>query len=203
MKKITNRAWFFSDDDRKFPARVYVMADQDNNRIQNIYLKQGNKIALEPNEVFKFYVEKTKKATLEFLLSWDFLPNSTALMLVNEKAKKVVLEVAGEDCQLVPALITMYDGVVIDNYSVVNITTCRKLLNEEESILWPGETQYFWRKYKECYYDKDCLGESNLAISEDTMVFLCSEKFRRAVLDAGLRGLEFNKSRAGIHFFLD
>ena len=179
------------------------MSDHKNNRVEDIDLKLGKRIELEPREVFKFYVEKTKKATLEFLLSWDFLPNSAGVMLVNEKAKKIVLEVAGKDCQIIPALITMYDSSIIDNYSVVNITTRKKLLNEEKSVLLPKEEQEVWQKYKAIYYNRDCLSDSNLARSDNTVTFLCSEKFRQAVLQAGLKGLDFDESRAGMHFFLD
>lgn len=201
MSRIENRAWFF-DRPHNYPVRVYVMFDRKDSRIQDEHLWSGKKIEIQSNDVLKFYVEKTKKATLDFLLSWDFLPNSADVMLVNEKAKKVVLDVAGNDCQIIPALITMYDGTVIDNYSVVNITTRKQLLNKEKSILYPEEERESWRKYQTLYYNKNCLGDSNFARSEDNVIFLCSEKFRQAVLSADLKGLSFNESR-GPNYFLD
>lgn len=199
---IENRAWFLHDD-HKFPVRVYVMSDQEHNSLCNSDLKMGKILEISKDTIFRFNVEKTKKATLDFLLSWDFLPNSTGAMLVNEKASKILHEIAEGEFQAIPTIITMYDGVIINNYHIINITTKKKLINEQESVLLPEEQQRSWSRYKTCYYNKDCLGNSNLARADHSTIYMCSEKFRQAVLKAKLKGLAFDESYAGEDFFID
>lgn len=204
MVEYKNRAWFLKDDE-KFSKRVYVMYDQENNGEYNDYFKfkSGIKLDSSPTEPLIFNVEKTPKATLEYLLEWDFLPNSTAIFLANEQALRVLEEIASGEFQAIPTKIVMYDGAVIDDYKLINIINRKKVLNEEKSILLPEEERREWSKYKTYFYDKNSIANDDLIIDYYTFLFLGSERLRQAVVKRKLRGMSFDESYAGIHFFLD
>jgi len=203
-KAEENRAWFLHDDN-KFSMRVYVMYDQKNNGKFNDYtdFKMGWKVEKLPTEPLIFNVERTAKATLEYLLSWDFLPNSTNILLANKKALEVLEEVAHCEFQALPTKIVMYDATVINDYHLINVLVDGKFLNEEKSIMLPEEEREVWQEYKKCYYDKNCLGDKNLVINDPGVFNIGSEKLRQAVMREKLRGLVFQEDRAGQDYFLD
>jgi hypothetical protein len=131
-----------------------------------------------------------------------FLPNSTGLLLVNERALKALEEVAMDDFQAFPTEIKMHDGVIIDNYKLINITKRKGVVNQNKSILgdkeWSDRDELY--KYKIKYYDKNCLGETNLARLEDTILFVASSKVKEEVERAKLTGLEFDGQWGGVNF---
>jgi hypothetical protein len=198
-KANENRAWFFNDDEN-FSERVYVMYDKKIGQVDYFVFKQGKEVDITNFKPLIFNVEKTKQATLDYLLKWDFLPNSTGLLLANEKAIEILQAVAAEDFQALPTEIRMYDGTIIKNYSLINITKRKDVLNKVKSILLPEEKRSSWRMYKTSLYDKDCLCDYNFTRIDHTVLFLTSDNVKRAIEVANLTGIKFQDSWGGEDF---
>ena len=199
-----NRAWFADCYPNKFfSSYVQVVFNDELSGFGYFDFKRGKKIDNLPKEAI-FKVNKVKKATKEFILSWDLLPNSTVIMLVNEKALKVLHEVAEGEFQEIPAKIYLQDGELIEGYKYINIIQRKEVLNKEKSIVDPDVEEGAWNMYKTCYYDKDCLGESNLVRPDDSIGnLLVSEKFKQACEREKLKGIEFLDSYIDKYFILD
>ncbi|KIE05805.1 hypothetical protein NF27_CL00040 [Candidatus Jidaibacter acanthamoeba] len=195
-----NRAWFLHDD-RKFYQSVHVVYDRKENTLDSLMDLLGGKVIDTTNlKPIVFNVMKSKKATLDYLLKWDFLHNSTRVLLANEKALKVLNEVVQGEFQALLAEVRMYDGTVINDYYIINVIIRKDMMNKEKSILKPEEERESWDMYEKCFYDISCLGGSEIAIDDDSKITLGSENLRRAVREAKLTGLEFNESWGGICF---
>ncbi|MBA8667903.1 hypothetical protein H1Q59_08380 [Holosporaceae bacterium 'Namur'] len=199
VSKDENRAWFLHDD-RKFYQSVHVVYDRQINILHPLMDLLGGKVIDTTNlKPIVFNVMESRRATLEYLLKWDFLHNSTSTFMGNKKAIRVLDEVAKGEFQALPAEIRMHNGTVINDYYVINVTTRKEMMNKEKSILRPEEERESWDIYEKCFYDKNCLGESEIAI-DNSKIILGSENLRRAVREAKLAGLEFNESWGGICF---
>lgn len=198
-----NRAWFFTYDP-KISGKMYVMYDQENNSINYVMdLKMAKTIDLNNIKPLIFNVEDNKRAKLDYILKWDFLANSTGNILANEKALKVLEEIAKDDIQAIPTEIRMPNGTVINNYYLINIITglnSNEILDKEKSILLPEEKRKVWQTYEKLYYSVDCLKEHNFAVIIDEILSLTSNKVKKAVEEAGLKGLVFKDIWGGVAF---
>lgn len=191
-----NRAWFFTEDP-KVSGKMYVMYDKEKTGRRDYEFQQGKKIDEKNLKPIIFNVEDNKRAKLDYILQWDFLANSTNLILANDKALKVLEEVAKDDIQAIPTEIRMPDGTVINDYNLINITTRLDILNKEKSILEDEKWRESWNMYKKCVYNKDCLSNHNFARADNTSLFLTSNKVKQAIEKAGLKGLIFFDNLAG------
>lgn len=201
-EKKENRAWFISEDGRA-PLYFYVMFDRKKSGFSEIDFKMGEKVDLGDKDAIYYNVEPTKYGTEEYIRKWDFLPNSADVPLANEKALKVLEEVASGDFQAIPTKIIMPDGKVIEDYKLINITNRVSALDREKSIPEEERYQSEVQKYKEHYYKLLCLGDENLCRVDEKCLFLASEKLRNAVKSAKLVGLQFRNTYGRTHFFLD
>lgn len=201
MQKIKNKAWFL-DEDGRFPGTLYVMYDREKSPVEELDFRLAKPIDQEKVKCIYFYVEPTAQATLENILKWDFLPNSSSLLLVNEQTLALLEETAPGEFQAVQAHIIMPDGSIIKDYKLINILNELPILNHEKSILEEERFRRDWNKYKWHYYNRDALDVYNLARDHYRSVYFGSDKLRKAVKTSGLKGLMFKETYGTSHFFV-
>lgn len=198
---MSSKAWFLGSDGT-CPSTLYVMYDRKKSPIRELDFRLAKPIDEDKVKCVYFYVEPTPKATLENILKWDFLPNSTRLLLVNDKALALLEEIAHGEFQAIQAHIIMPDGLVIKDYKLVNLLNALPILNHEKSVLEEERFRRDWNKYSYHYYNRDALGACNLAGDNYTTWYFGSDKLRKAVKAAKLRGLTFREDIGVEHQFL-
>ncbi|AIF82057.1 hypothetical protein I862_07515 [endosymbiont of Acanthamoeba sp. UWC8] len=179
------------------------MYDNTNNEPWwHIHFMQGKVLDIKNNIIFN--VKNTKWAKLEHILKWDFLPNSTRIPLANDKALKLLEEGAPGQFQAIPTELRMPDGSVIKDYKLINVLNKFDSLIHEKCVLKPERFRTDWDKYEVFYHKSNCLAERNLNIAiDDSLVFIGSNKLRKAVKEHKLTGMIFKDTYAGCHKFLE
>ena len=203
--KNKERAWFIEDDGRA-PQTLYVMYDH---RVcgSKIRFMEGAFVNLEQIGIQIFNVEDNKWGKLEHILKWDFLPNSTGIPLANEKALKVLEEVAYGEFQAIPTEIKLPDGQVITEYKLINVINLIEGINFEKCIEDPkyNGDRIEISRYDIVYHDSKCLGISNLA--RDKTLYLSviygSNKLKNIIKSSELTGLVFKEKSGLRHRFLE
>ena len=211
MTKVKNRAWFIKKDGRA-PLYFHVMYDENKSGISRLDFAKGRYIDLGEKESVYFCVEHegkyadkhVKYANRDYVMKWDFLPQSVA-PIANKKALQLLEKEAPDEFQAVPTKVLLPDGSYITDYTLINPLNKVKALNEEKSILDDAKYQWGIRpRYKTRYYNKAALQNFNLAYEETTGgMFLGSEKLRKAIKKEKLVGLQFKNTYGTSHFFLD
>lgn len=194
------RAWFIRDDGRA-PQTLYVMYDHRSCGSKVRFI-QGKELDLEEIGSQKFNVEDNKWGKLEHILKWDFLPNSTGIPLANEKALKVLEEVAQGEFQAIPTAIKLPDGQIIKEYKLINVINKIDSVDYHKSILKPENKREEWDMYEKFYHKLGCLGDFNLGRSIE-LPLLGSEKLRDLVRSNKLQGLTFTDRIGYTHYFLE
>lgn len=191
MEKI----WFLEGDGRA-PQTLYVMYDHDvNEPIWEIHFKQGKQITTE--KYINYNIEKTKWSEIDFITSWDFLPNSSRIPLANERALKVLEEVAHGEFQAIPTEIRLPDGQILKDYKLINVLNKVKCVIDEKSK--PKKNPSEWDKYEVYALDPKPFQNLNIAITE-TLSYVCSEKLKKEIKKADLKGLTFKEKWLGEFF---
>ena len=199
------RAWFIEDDGRA-PQTLYVMYDHRSCG-SKVRFMQGKELDLQEIGSQKFNVEDNKWGKLEHILKWDFLPNSTGIPLANERALKVLEEVAEGEFQAIPTEIKLPDGQVITDYKLINVINLVEGIVFEKCVEDPKYDGNLIEisRYDVVYHNSRCLGSSNLA--RDKTLYLStiygSNNLKNLIKNLGLTGLVF-KDKSGLrHRFLE
>ncbi len=167
----------------------------------NLLLNSSNKDKIK---AFIFNVSDNKWAKPEHILKWDFLPNSTAIPLANERTVALLEKIAPGQFQALPTEIRMPDGSIIKDYKLINATHSISAIDYSKCTIKEERFRTEANKYKDYWYKKDCLGDQlHIAIEEYTLIFLGSEILRKAIKNASLSGLTFKESYGGIHKFVE
>lgn len=192
MKKM----WFLGEDGRS-PRTLYVMHDHRTCGLHTDFMHGVEQNPIVPQI---FNVEDNKWGKVEHVLKWDYLPNSTRIMLANKRALELLSNLCPDDFQAIPTVLKMPDCREIEEYHLINILYKVDSIDHEESILLPERYRTEWSKYDKYYHRRNSIEERHyLAI--DDFVFFCSDDFRKAVKEAKLTGLTFKESY-GDHYFL-
>ena len=126
MTRVENRAWFLSADGRA-PLYFHVLYDDKKNRIHFLNFTKGKYISLKDKECVYFYVEHEGKyadkhrkyANRDYVMKWDFLPQSVA-PIANKKALQLLEKEAPGEFQAIPVKILLPDGSYIKDYTLIN-----------------------------------------------------------------------------------
>ena len=184
MKKV----WFF-DEDGRVPQSFHVLYDHDKNEpIWEIHLKRGSLISERKDIVYN--MSDSKWATEEFVRSWDFLPNSSGIPLANERALKVLEEVAQDEFQAIPTEIRLPDGQIIKDYKLINVLNRLKCIIEEKSRL--SERPTTANKYDIYALDPKPFQDLNISLTE-TRAYIASNELKNAIKNNNLKGLVFRE----------
>jgi hypothetical protein len=223
---MDNRAWFMQEDGR-FPQTLYVMEDHDRNgpisidfmkgtvfdpfahKLSAIEISLGKAFNGEDFKALIYNVEPGKYSTKEYILQWDFLPNSSNIPLANERALKVLYEIAPGEFQEIPTQIILPSGEVLENYKLINTLHLVSGINHEKSIInpkpisIPSLANKAAFKYKYIYHNEDCISNFNIARDEEsTTILYASSILKNAVKKAELKGAVFQNTY-GSHEFLE
>ncbi|AIF80957.1 hypothetical protein I862_01970 [endosymbiont of Acanthamoeba sp. UWC8] len=164
----------------------------------------GKEIDIEETGILIFNVEDTKWAKPEHILKWDFLPNSTRIPLANDKALKLLEEVAPGQFQAIPAELRMPDGSIIKDYKLINIICPVEAIEYDKCPLKPEKFRTEANKHEEYYYKRDCLKDNiQIAVEKTRPVFLASEKLKKAIKSNNITGMVFKDTYAGCHKFIE
>lgn len=174
--------WRIPED---FPEHLILRYDRHSSPDRFLFTS-GTSVS-EPNPVPSFVTD----ALMEQLRNWDNLPNSARLPLVNRRFASLLLELAPNDVEMFTARIASASGAS-QEYSLVNIThTARVIDHRASSYSLVPETQQIM-SFKTLRLLPDCLGTRKLARNEEYRShILVSDDVRSAILESGLRGVEF------------
>jgi hypothetical protein len=223
---MDNRAWFMQEDGR-FPQTLYVMYDKNKNgliqvtfmhaqffnpkeiQMCTIGVNRGKAFNGEDFKALIYNVEPGKYSTKEYILQWDFLPNSSNIPLANERALKVLYEIAPGEFQEIPTQIILPSGEVLENYKLINVLNRVDGIDFENSVLSPrykgDSTKARWSDYKEVYFKPNMLGNTSIARTKDmfTSEVIVSTKLKDAIKEQKITGMVFKIDTGGISRFLD
>lgn len=190
MKKV-----FFINDNKNFPSTLCVMFDHESNYpIDYIDLKKGKKIIT--NKPIKFNVEQNKFATSEYLETWDFIPNSIRIPLVNIKVVKLLEEISSTEFQVIPTQINLPNNESIKDYFLLNILKMvdDSIVEEKSKLkLNPiGE----WDKFILSAIDAKAFKDCHLALTGN-FNFICSDELKKNIHKHKLRGVVFEDRSVG------
>jgi len=166
----------------------------------NIHFKQGKQLDINEIGAIKFNVRDNKCANIDYIRTWDFLPNNIGAPLANEKALKLLEEIAPGEFQAIPTEIIMPDGYVIKEYKLINVINQVYTIDYDKSILEEERWRTEWNMYKTYLHHRNLPAGANLAVEE--LVFICSNNFQLALKKYGVSGLICNDS-CGKHRFLE
>ncbi|WHA04526.1 hypothetical protein N3Z17_04720 [Candidatus Bandiella numerosa] len=209
MTKVENRAWFLSKDGRA-PLYFHVMYDEDKSGVNRLDFTKGQYINLGEKKCVYFYVEHEGKyadkhrkyANRDYVMKWDFLPQSVS-PIANKKALKLLEKEAPGEFQAIPVKILLPDGSYIEEYTLINPLNELPIFLPEKSVIsknqLPFKTSHV--NYKTHFYNKYGLNNKNIAV--DKLQFFGSEKLRLVIKKEKLVGLQFKNTYGTSHFFLD
>ena len=184
-----SKIWFI-DEDGRVPKNLYIMYDHDyNSSVDYLHLKKGIPIIVD--NPLRFVVNEGKWSNIEYIDSWDFIPNSIGVLLVNNKALEVLNHFASSDFQVVPAELSIKDGNVVGGYNVINILKNIDSAIESKSILNSNPLGE-WDKYSHLALDPEKYEKINLAVTKKYN-YICSDKLKKEIKNSNLKGLTFKE----------
>ena len=133
--------------------------------------------------------------TLEKQTQYDCIPNNAAVLLVNERALKILEDICPDDFQAFEATIISEEQIhppfEVKDYKLINITKLVDALDVEKS-----ECKYFTdgavSGTNKLALKENCMGPVHLARDKTLHShILCSEGLKKAFTKAKIRGVKF------------
>jgi hypothetical protein len=224
---MDNRAWFMQEDGR-FPQTLYVMEDHDRNgpisidfmkgtvfdpfahKLSAIEISLGKAFNGEDFKALIYNVEPGKYSTKEYILQWDFLPNSSNIPLANERALKVLYEIAPGEFQEIPTQIILPSGEVLENYKLINVLNRVEGIDFENSVPKKRYIDNFDKTdlahYETIFCKKGMLQSSeNLARTKEmfTSLVIASNRLKEACKKNKIKGMVFQDAYGTRYKFID
>lgn len=133
--------------------------------------------------------------TLEKQTQYDCIPNNAAVLLVNERALKILEDICPDDFQAFPAKIVSEEDIApafeVNNYHLINIVKTVKTIDKPRSKLKFLDTGELYGAEKLVLFE-NCLGNIHLARDEELETqIIASEALKKAFTKAKIRGVKF------------
>ena len=133
--------------------------------------------------------------TLEKQTQYDCIPNNAAVLLVNERALKILEDICPGDFQAFDATIVsedhIYPSFEVKNYKLSNIIKEAETLDEEKSSCTYFESGKISFVNK-LTFKENCIKDIKLAREKKIHSFiLASESLKKAFTKAKIRGVKF------------
>ncbi|MDP1974582.1 MAG: DUF1629 domain-containing protein [Alphaproteobacteria bacterium] len=199
MQSIINNKPYEWGTLQKYPEKYYANMDYDRSPA-TFYVGQCFKWpddlpkildnawsqTIDPPYIYYYYVKGDK----EGLLNYDYISNISGAPVVNKRIRQLLEELCPHDVQFIDAEIQTKNGLIKDEYYVLNILNKVDAIDMEETDYWVDEDGDI--NFDKIYFKENCMGVHHIACEmQYTPIILVSEELKKLFKKYKIKGPVF------------